>query len=144
MTTVTNKNGIAFDIDALATDVNGKMDRDCLNYSATGGGVMARMALPSKTYIDLTLGAGGATYTAPADGWFALQKNASGSQYMEIIRLSQDNSEINREHCTSGGWGAGLTFPVLKGDTVKVNYNLTGGTVYFRFIYAVGSESEAS
>jgi hypothetical protein len=31
MTTVTNKNGIEFDIDALATDVNGKMDRDCTN-----------------------------------------------------------------------------------------------------------------
>ena len=31
MTTVYNKNGVAFDIDALATDVNGKLDRDCSN-----------------------------------------------------------------------------------------------------------------
>jgi hypothetical protein len=31
MTTVYNKNGIAFDIDALATDVNGKMDKDGVN-----------------------------------------------------------------------------------------------------------------
>lgn len=31
MTTVTNKNGIEFDIDALATDVNGKMDKDGIN-----------------------------------------------------------------------------------------------------------------
>ena len=31
MTTVTNKNGIEFDIDALATDVNGKMDKDGVN-----------------------------------------------------------------------------------------------------------------
>ena len=30
-TTVTNKNGIEFDIDALATDVNGKMDKDGVN-----------------------------------------------------------------------------------------------------------------
>lgn len=31
MTTVTNKDGIEFDIDALATDVNGKADRDLVN-----------------------------------------------------------------------------------------------------------------
>ena len=29
--TVYNKNGIPFDIDALATDVNGKADRDLVN-----------------------------------------------------------------------------------------------------------------
>ena len=32
-TTVTNKNGIEFDIDALATDVNGKADKDLVNVS---------------------------------------------------------------------------------------------------------------
>lgn len=31
MTTVTNKNGIEFDIDAIATDLNGKMDVDGVN-----------------------------------------------------------------------------------------------------------------
>lgn len=31
MTTVTNKNGIEFDIDAIATDLNGKADRDLVN-----------------------------------------------------------------------------------------------------------------
>ena len=31
MTTVTNKDGIEFDIDALATDVNGKADKDLVN-----------------------------------------------------------------------------------------------------------------
>lgn len=39
-TTVTNKNGIEFDIDALATDVNGKMDKDGVN--ATCPVVMSR------------------------------------------------------------------------------------------------------
>ena len=34
--------------------------------------------------------------------------------------------------------------PVRKGDTFKVNYNATGETTRFRFIYAEGSESEAS
>lgn len=33
-TTVTNKNGIEFDIDALATDVNGKADKDLINVSS--------------------------------------------------------------------------------------------------------------
>lgn len=31
MTTVYNKNGIEFDIDAIATDLNGKMDKDGVN-----------------------------------------------------------------------------------------------------------------
>ena len=31
MTTVTNKNGVEFDIDAIATDLNGKMDIDGTN-----------------------------------------------------------------------------------------------------------------
>ena len=31
MTTVYNKNGVAFDIDAIATDLNGKCDKDGVN-----------------------------------------------------------------------------------------------------------------
>ena len=31
MATVTNKNGIEFDVDALVTDVNGKVDKDLVN-----------------------------------------------------------------------------------------------------------------
>ena len=34
MTTVTNKNGIVFDIDALATVVNRKADKDLVNVSS--------------------------------------------------------------------------------------------------------------
>lgn len=33
---------------------------------------VARMAMPSNKYIDLTLGASGSTYTAPANGYFQL------------------------------------------------------------------------
>ena len=35
MTTVTNKNGVTFNIDDIVTDLNGKMDRDGLNASAS-------------------------------------------------------------------------------------------------------------
>ena len=41
MTTITNKDGIEFDIDAIATDLNGKMDRDGVN------------AIPSETFISM-------------------------------------------------------------------------------------------
>lgn len=48
---VKNKNGIKFDIDAIATDLNGKMDRDCLNRSDAGSGVMANMAMPDYSAV---------------------------------------------------------------------------------------------
>lgn len=44
MTTVTNKNGIEFDIDALATDVNGKADKDLSN--ATPSSSFGSMFMP--------------------------------------------------------------------------------------------------
>lgn len=52
---VYNKNGVAFDIDALATDVNGKMDRDGLN---------ALASVCVESYQD-----GTSWYRVYSDGW---------------------------------------------------------------------------
>ena len=141
-TTVTNKNGIEFDIDALATDVNGKLDRDCLNYSATGASVMGSMAMPSDKYIDLTLGASGATYTAPADGYYYLRKQATAAgQAFEVGKTDglytvTNTAGVNQNWCSD-------IIPVKKGDIIYISYTLAGTTAAFRFIYAVGSEPEA-
>lgn len=42
------------------------------NVTATGSSTAAGWAMPSTTYTDLTLGASGATYTAPANGYFTI------------------------------------------------------------------------
>ena len=63
------KTSIEVDIDEIATDLNGKADVDLTNVNTSGTSLGAKWAMPSSTYEDLTLGASGATYTAPANGW---------------------------------------------------------------------------
>lgn len=137
---VYNKNGISFDIDALATDVNGKLDRDCLNYSDTGYSVMAGASMPSNTYIDLTLGASGATYTMPSNGWLYCSADVTGSNgFMYIYNTTR---KYAMQTTVISGVNQNTTVPVCKDDVISISY--IGCTlVKARFIYAQGSESEA-
>lgn len=102
----------------------------------------AAASMPSGRYIDLTLGASGSIYTAPANGWFHISKVAgSDFYYTNIIRMRDDSngligsfSEAYRSSpCES-------TMPVRKGDVVLVEYNATGALNNFVFIYAEGDK----
>lgn len=143
MTTVTNKDGIEFDIDALATVVNGKLDIDCLNHSDAGYSVMAGAGMPSDTYVDLTLGVSDSTYTAPANGWFFLQKwsNAVG----QYIGFENNSNKMSIEMDSSiKNQLMRIFLPVTKNTVVTCYYTAAGTMEYFRFIYAEGSKSEAN
>lgn len=97
--------------------------------------------MPSNKYIDLTLGASGTTYTAPANGWFIFSKRGTtAGQWMTADCGAQ------RQCYTSSSNGAEATIymAVKKGDVLRLNYNLNGEKVFSRFVYAQGSESEAS
>lgn len=99
-------------------------------YAISGSGA----GFPSSRYDELELGATGAEYTAPANGWFYLSKGNSGNdQYCNMNvtgKISLSNS------VTTAGW-AGFV-PVKKGDKMKITYNLGGAVYAFRFIYAEG------
>ena len=92
--------------------------------------------MPSSKYIDLTLGATGSTYTAPANGWVQAVCNSSSNSPAFI--------EVNTEYASSTGtrykdcWGR-ATIPVTRGRTFNVYY---GGADFeikmFRFTYAEG------
>ena len=144
------KTQIQVDIDEIATDLNGKADVDLSNTNDTAKILMSGQALPSDTYIDLTLGANGSTYTAPANGWFTIQKyndSTIGDGYIAMVNLSNGLATENRQirYAGSGGMPIGRVYiPAKKGDSVNVYYDITGSVIAFRFIYAVGSESEAS
>ena len=136
----TTKTEIEVDIDEIATDLNGKADVDLVNCSNVGNIKMSHNAMPSDTYVNLTLGATGTYYTAPADGYvsFAKMSNAAGqTMYIGAIATTQ-------------GWATAANqyvqcfLPVYKGQSFQVSYSLGGSTAFFRFVYAVGSESEAS
>ncbi len=96
--------------------------------------------LPSEKYIDLTLGASGDTYTAPANGWFYISKTCNANyQYVTITNM---NSSLSSS--TDGGntFRANAYIPTLKGDSVKITYTTgMGSTNFFRFIYAQGNGS---
>lgn len=137
------KTSIEVDIDDIATDLNGKADVDLTNVNDSGTSTGAGWAMPSDTYDNLTLGASGAEYTAPANGYFTIEKEAdSAGQYVFLIN-STNGLQIESS-ATSTGNHLRLSLPAKKGATVQVNYNASGTLVMFRFIYAVGSESEAS
>lgn len=139
-----SKTDIQVDIDEVVTDLNDKADTDLTNVTDTGYIKMAGASMPSNTYVDLTLGASGATYTAPADGWitFRFEATAAGAwMYAEVTEM-----KITKQQSAYGAnYQIGTTFPVLKGQTLTLMYsNINTTPLVFRFIYAQGSESEAS
>lgn len=132
------KTQIQVDIDEIATDLNGKADVDLTNLNNAGSIVGAGLAMPSDTYDTLTIGASGTTYTAPANGWFAAVGHASASN--AGIGLFTSNNLGST--ASLQGFVAGMAnIPVKKGESVELRYN--SAPYSFRFIYAVGSESEA-
>lgn len=100
---------------------------------------VSAQAMPSNKYIDLTLGASGASYTAPANGWFTHQRTAgtanTGMRFSNVTVGSLGSACLSS---TTAGTCA-VTVPAKKGDEVFLYYNTTGtGLNIFRFIYAEG------
>ena len=95
----------------------------------------AAASMPSSRYIDLTLGASGSTYTAPANGYVVLRK--ATTQVSQFIEYDSDGIYINSwtPYAT-----ANLAFcqAIKKGSVFKIGYNAGGSTLIFRFIYAEG------
>ena len=109
-------------------------------YPTLGG-----LAMPSSTYTNLTLGASGTQYVAPASGYYYARMSSMGSnQYFRFMVKSPNNDLLyaTRLMRPNSGSYADLYIPIYKGYTLEVEYTATGIEV-FRFIYAVGSESEA-
>ena len=139
----TTKTDIQVDIDEIATDLNGKADVDLSNANNQAKILISNMAMPSSTYEDLTLGASGANYTAPANGYVIFIANfSSGSSY---VQLGTNKTPITQVTPGTAGHNvlAGYV-PVRSNDTFNLYYSSSGVSIqYFRFIYAQGSESEA-
>lgn len=92
--------------------------------------------MPSDRYIDLTLGASGSTYTAPANGYFVLNKRATGTnQYIYLGDV--ENKMAIRLNATEPSNGQ-IFLPVRKNEKVNVSYTYGGDTIEFRFVYAEG------
>ena len=134
------KTDIEVDIDEVVTDLNGKADVDLTNVNNNGTSRGAGWAMPSSTYIDLTLGASGTNYTAPANGYYAIRMTSTGAQFISMF--NNNNGAQSYQVLPGSGWEAGTHIEAKKGQIISIAYNCPTKNM-FRFIYAVGSESEA-
>jgi hypothetical protein len=122
----------------LETDTASSTEKaySIMTKSPTNNKYMAGMAMPSNKYIDLTLGASGTTYTAPANGYLSyVIATQNPNMYFELHGL-----------LGTGSYGGGnVTYgyrgfmPLKKGEVVTIYY-LNCSTSLFRFVYAEGSK----
>lgn len=95
--------------------------------------------MPSSKYINLTFGASGSSYTAPANGYFCAVATAGADKnYLDIRNLTTNSLGM----LTVGGSAAqGLRafVPALKGQTVALNYSSSlGSNREMFFVYSKG------
>lgn len=99
---------------------------------------IAHQAMPSNRYIDLTLGASGATYVAPADGYFTYMDISGGVGLASLA--DWNNGLVSGINAPSSTWARRVFLPAKKGDTVQLIYENGGTNQTFRFIYAQGAQ----
>lgn len=125
------------DWSAWASSIQNKANIDADNFTTTGKGKITSWAFPSNRYQNLTLGSNGATYTAPANGWFNISGVGSSSTQGFVFMFCAVTS-IRMEAPCSSALGVNLSIPVKKGDVMTINYiGLKTGAV-LRFTYAEG------
>lgn len=114
--------------------IESRVNLDATNLSDTGKSIISSFGMPSDRYIDLTLGASGTTYTAPANGWFVVSKKGTAdNQYLTMY----GNKVYSKLFSATTG-SVEINLPVAKGTIVTVSYNVAGATNFFRFVYAEG------
>lgn len=128
---------IEIDINQVYEDLELKANKNLSNLTAEGKSLAGGLAMPSGRYIDLTLGASGSSYTAPANGWFRITKKAGGNN--QLVQLSTGNVDVVSQTSYTGQT-VSCFVPVRKGDTCYCWYNASGETTFFRFVYAEGEE----
>lgn len=100
---------------------------------------IAGYGMPSNRYIDLTPGAGGTSYTAPADGWITFVKKITATgQYVVLSNNTTSMSIMGCNASDAPGSNTSCFIPCKKGDEVATWYTAGGDVITLRFIYAEG------
>lgn len=96
---------------------------------------VAHLAMPSSTSVSLTLGASGATYTAPADGYISLSATSGYTGWIKVDTRPGCYGYANSSQflCNS---------PIIKDTSFKVWYSFSSGdasALQYTFIYCNGT-----
>lgn len=121
--------------------LNNKVDLNQLNTDNQGLSYVSGLGMPSDKYINLTRGASGTEYTAPANGWFVCYiggLTTVGYLYMR----NNANQLIMETRSTINGTAVSAYVPVQKGQSILINYDAVGSVNIFRFIYTQGESEE--
>ena len=102
------------------------------------GSWLSSLCMPSDKYMDLTLGASGSKYTAPANGWFFC-RIAPATSGNSMLVLNGNNMTLSLKSTNNGNWLAGF-IPIKKGKQCIIDYDnkLSNSDELLRFIYAEG------
>lgn len=118
-----------------------KADVDLSNVNASGKSLASGWSMPSGRYIDLTLGASGATYTAPANGWIYSVPRFTTNGWFQINNSTSGSIRMSNIAQPSIWHYAICYVPCKKGDVLSVAYGGTIDSITFRFIYAEGESN---
>ena len=119
--------------------LSGKADTSLSNLSTAGKDLASGLGMPSNRYIDLTLGATSATYTAPANGFITLYYNTNADfSYCHLYNgLIYYGTTAIYNHNGLAGLYQGIE--VRGGSQFTIDYSGLE-ILIFRFIYAEGAE----
>lgn len=100
-------------------------------------------SLPSHDYVELTIGAPGSTYTAPANGWYELSGIPTHSTNNNILLWNTNTKVGTQIQGITTVYAVAQFIPCTKGNIIEVNYtnySFTAKGQGLRFIYAQGSQ----
>ena len=118
----------------------GRIEEKIASLIPDNSSLISSYGMTSKNYINLTVGASGTTYTAPANGWFYIgfTFTTAANNYVGLRTEEKGIGVINR---TAVSGTAQCFIPVTKGDEVRAIYSNTDkSTTELRFNYAEGEQ----
>lgn len=108
-------------------------------FNENGRSLIAKLCTPSTKYINLSYGATGTRYTAPANGYFCVSKKAGNAT--QWINFVNEGKNVRLVASAPAGVYIYLYIPAQKGDSVISFYDATGATEFFRFAYMEGDNT---
>ena len=122
----------------LANKANVEMD----NLSVSGKSLVSGWSMPSNRYIDLTLGASGSKYTAPANGWFVVNTHLTNGRWLHLFN---NDNKFFAFSANDFNVDVACFMPAKKGAKITLSYEGTINTQSYQtfpfiFVYAEGDK----
>lgn len=128
-------------VGAISEALNNKVDLNQLNTNEQGLEYVSGIPMPSDRYVDLTLGASGSSYTAPANGWVLCSKRLGANEGLFLLSQNSQGQRLCEYSVRTPSLSdQGGSIPVKKNQRFFVYYDGTGAVEFFRFVYAEGDE----